>query len=94
MQRRMAGSASERKQRRTFTLSRQAIGYLEVARKEARSPSTSAVLEQIIRERQQQHERRRVNAAITGYYDSLTAEEREENRLWGEFSEDQIAAEE
>ena len=90
---RMARPASARKQRKTFTLSRQAIGYLEAARKEARSPSTSAVLEQIIRERQQQRERQRTNAAITRYYDSLTAEEREENRLWGEFSEDQIGAE-
>jgi hypothetical protein len=34
-----------------------------------------------------------MNAATTGYYDSLTADEREENRLWGEFSEAQIAAE-
>ena len=89
----MTHTASERKQRRTFTLSRQVLGYLEAVRKEARSPSTSAVLEQIIRERQQQHERQQVGAAITRYYDSLTAEEREENRLWGEFSEQQIAAE-
>ncbi len=88
----MARPASDRKQRKTFTLSRQAIGYLEAARKEARSPSTSAVLEKIIRERQQQRERQKTNAAIAHYYDSLTAEEREENRLWGEFSEDQIAA--
>ena len=93
MHKRMTRTALERKQRRTFTLSRQALGYLEAARKEARSHSTSAVLEQIIRERQQQHERQRVSAAITRYYDSLTAEEREENRLWGEFSEQQIAAE-
>jgi len=92
--RRMARPASRRKQRKTFTLSRQAIGYLEAARKEARSSSTSAILEQIIRERQQQRERQRVNAAITCYYDSLTVEEREESRLWGVFSEDQIAAEE
>ncbi len=90
----MTRTAPARKQRRTFTLSRQALGYLEAAKEEARSPSMSAVLEQIIRERQQQSERRRVNAAITHYYDSLTTEEREENRLWGEFSEEQIAAEE
>ena len=90
----MARPGSGRKQRKTFTLSRRAIGYLEAARKEARSPSTSAILEQMILERQQQRERQRTNAAITSYYDSLSAEEREENRLWGEFSEDQIAAEE
>ena len=88
----MAGTASGRKQRKTFTLSRRAIGYLEAVRKEARSRSTSAVLEQIIRERQQQRECERANAAITHYYDSLTTEEREENRLWGEFSEQQVAA--
>lgn len=90
----MPRPAPERKQRKTFTLSRQAIGYLETARKEARSPSTSAVLEQILQERKQQRERQRVEAAISGYYDSLSAKEREENRLWGEFSEQQIAAEE
>lgn len=85
--------ASSRKQRKTFTLSRQAIGYLEAVRKEARSASTSAVLEQMILERRQQRERQKTDTAITRYYDSLTAGEREENRLWGEFSEDQIAAE-
>ncbi len=90
----MGRRASTRKQRKTFTLSRQAIGYLEAARKEAHSPSTSAVLEQIIQERQQQRERQRTSAAIARYYDSLTTGEREENRLWGEFSENQIAAEE
>ncbi len=90
----MPRSATSRKQRKTFTLSRQAIGYLEAARKEAHSPSTSAVLEQMILERQQQRERQRTNAAITRYYDSLTTTEQEENRLWGEFSEEQIAAEE
>jgi len=88
----MARTVAGRKHRKTFTLSRQAIGYLEAARKEARSLSTSAVLEQIIRERQQQRERQKVNAAITHYYDSLTSEEREENRHWGEFSEAQIAS--
>jgi hypothetical protein len=90
----MPRPASDRKQRKTFTLSRQALGFLEAARKEARSPSTSAVLEQIIRDRQQQRERQETNAAISRYYDSLTAEERHESRLWGEFSEEQIAAEE
>jgi len=87
----MARTATERKQRRTFTLSRQAIRYLEAARREARNPSTSAVLEQIIREQQRLRERRKFEAAITHYYDTLTAAEREDSRLWGEFSEQQIA---
>jgi hypothetical protein len=90
----MSGPAARRKQRKTFTLSRQALRYLEAARKEARSRSTSAVLEQIIRERQQQRERERTNAAIARYYDSLTTAEQKESRRWGQFSEDQIAAEE
>jgi polysaccharide biosynthesis transport protein len=51
-----------------------------------------AALEQIIQERQRKRERQKVNAAITSYYDSLTVEERQENWLWGEFSEEQIAA--
>ena len=89
----MRRSPASRKQRKTFTLSRQAISYLEAARKEAHTPSTSALLEQMILERQQQRERQKTNAAITRYYDSLTTTEQEENRLWGGFSEEQIGTE-
>jgi len=45
-----------------------------------------------MQERQSKRERQNVNAAITSYYDSLTVEERQENRLWGEFSEKQLEA--
>ena len=42
-----------RKEKKTFSLSRQAVMYLEAIRKEQRSRSVSAVLEEIIRQQQQ-----------------------------------------
>jgi hypothetical protein len=38
-------------------------------------------------------ERIRMDASISSYYDSLTDEDREQNRVWGAFAESQLPQE-
>ncbi len=83
----MARSAA--KEKRTFSLSREAVGYLhEVAR--ATQKSSSQVIEELIAENKLRAERRRIGHALTSYYDSLTDEEVGQDREWGQFAESQI----
>jgi hypothetical protein len=81
------------KEKKTFSLSRQAVMYLEALRKERRSSSMSSVLEEVIRQQQQTKELERVSASVTRYYDSLTSEEIAEDRAWGDFAATQLPGE-
>ena len=74
------------KEKRTFSLSRESLRYLEKERKQRAAKSMSAVLEDVIRRQQQEEETRRISASITSYYDSLTDEQVAEDRAWGEFA--------
>ena len=82
------------KARKTFSLSREAVGYLESVRKGKKVRSISAVLEDLIRQRREADEMDRLSASISGYYDSLTKDQAAEDRTWGQFSESQFPAEE
>lgn len=79
-----------RKAKRTFSLSRQTVAFLESERKTRRERSLSAVLEEIVRQHQEQKEMERVSAAFTRYYDSLTPSEITEDRAWGDFAATQF----
>jgi len=82
-----------RKERRSFTLSRESVEYLELEQKRRRAPSASSVLDEILRERQQEYERQKLEASMVSYYDSLTDEEMAEDRAWGALGESQISRE-
>ena len=41
----------------------------------------------VIQERQLASEQGRISQNISSYYDSLSVEEQEENRVWGKFAE-------
>jgi Arc/MetJ-type ribon-helix-helix transcriptional regulator len=82
-----------RKARKTFSLSRDTVRYLESLRKERRRGSMSSVLEEVIRQQQQTNEMEKISASVTRYYDSLTAEEIAEDRAWGEFAATQFPSE-
>ena len=79
-----------RKSRKTFSLSREIVNYLESVRKQTKRESMSSVLEDIIRQQQQAKEMERVSAAFTRYYDSMNEEEQSEDRAWGQFAETQF----
>ncbi|MGA8273933.1 MAG: hypothetical protein WB919_20385 [Candidatus Sulfotelmatobacter sp.] len=89
----MPKSSTTRKKKKTFSLSRQAVTYLEALRHEQRGKSVSSVLEEIIRQQQQAKEMERISASVTRYYDSLSAEEIAEDRAWGDFAATQFPSE-
>jgi Tfp pilus assembly protein PilO len=82
-----------RKAKKTFSLSRESVNYLESLRKKTRKGSMSSVLEEVIRQQQQAKEMERISASVTRYYDSLTAEEIAEDSAWGEFAATQFPSE-
>ena len=90
----MPKAPSRRKARKTFSLSRQAVSYLESLRKETRRESMSSVLEDLIRAQQEAKEVERISASFTRYYDSLSPQEQAEDRAWGKFAETQFPTEE
>lgn len=86
----MPKSNSARKAKKTFSLSRESLRYLEAMRRERKNASASSVLDELIRKQQEVKEMERISASIVGYYDSLTGEEVAENRAWGKFAESQF----
>jgi hypothetical protein len=88
--RKSLGTTGTRRAKKTFTLSRESVDFLETERQKRGRESTSVVLEELIRECSQKPDTQKVDAAISAYYDSLTDEECDENRLWAEFAETQF----
>jgi len=82
-----------RKEKKTFSLTRESVSYLESLRKQKKRRSTSAVLEELIRQQRQASEMERISASVTRYYDSLSDEEVAEDRAWGQFAETQFPSE-
>ena len=86
----MSRSAAIGKAKKTFTLTHESVKFLESERRKRGHRSASGVLEELIGECRKSHQTKDIDAAISGYYDSLSDEEREENRRWGEFAESQF----
>jgi len=71
-------------------LTRESVDFLEAERQKRGRESTSVVLEELIRECREKPDTQKIDATISAYYDSLSDEEREENKRWGEFAESQF----
>jgi hypothetical protein len=89
----MPKSSTAPKAKKTFSLSRETVKYLESLRRARKKDSMSSVLEDLIRQQQQAKETERISASVTRYYDSLTPEEAAEDRAWGEFAATQFPSE-
>ncbi len=81
------------KLKRTFSLSHESLNYLEEVRKKKKAPSTSSVLDEMIQERKRLSRRQELGQEITGYYDSLSEDDRKEDNAWGHFGETQFPEE-
>ena len=81
----MHSARNPRKSKRSFTLSPNSVDLLDEIRKERRAASVSAVLEEILQRVRLQRERKRLDAAVTSYYDSLSGADRAEDAAWGDF---------
>lgn len=82
--------AAPRKEKKTYSLSREAIHFVEAIRKERKIDSASSALDELLREQKQAREMEQTSAAITKYYDSLTEQETEEDHAWGKAAESQF----
>jgi len=74
------------KEKKSFTLSRSSVAFLERLRKEKKTASTSQVLDELIGDADARRQLEAYEQAVTAYYDSLTDEERKEQRAWGELA--------
>ena len=86
----MAGHRAAKKEKKTYSLSKQSVAYLEDTAKRQQKGSVSQVLDELIQEKKLEAERARIDSQISAYYDSLSDDEREQNRAWGEFAEGEL----
>lgn len=88
----MSSRTSDRKVRKTVTLSPQSTKFLEKVRKERKAKSTSAALDEVLREAEAAQRLQAYGAEVIAYYDSATEEDMAEERAWGEFAERSFVA--
>jgi uncharacterized membrane-anchored protein YjiN (DUF445 family) len=77
---------SQRKAKKSFTLSVESVAFLEEMQKKSSAESVSAILEEIIQAIRREEQRAATDRAMTDYYDSLSDEEVAEEKQWGEFA--------
>ena len=73
------------KEKKSYTLSSESVKFLEAQREKLQTQSVSAALEEILQAVRRQEAQAAIDDAITKYYDSLTDEEVEEDRQWGQL---------
>ena len=87
-------SKSDRKAKKSYTLSPEIVEFLEAVRKKRHAESVSAILEEILQNVRREHQRASVERAVADYYSSLSDSEVEEHARWGEFALAQFPSEE
>ena len=83
---RTTGGRSNRKAKKSYTLSPESVEFLEAMRKKLRAVSVSSVLEKILQAARDQQGRMSVERAVADYYGSLAPGEVEEQTEWGRFA--------
>jgi len=78
-------SRTEAKAKKSYTLSKDSVAFLESLRKKHGARSVSSVLDDLVQEARREEQKREYEAQVTAYYDSLTDEERQEERGWAEL---------
>jgi hypothetical protein len=81
------------KDKKSFTISRQSVEFLELMRRKRKARAVSAVLEEILQAARREQERQDANLAVTAFYDSLSDDEVKEEAAWGQFALDQLPQE-
>ena len=81
------------KEKKSFTLSRSSVAFLKRLRQERNAPSTSQVLDELIREADASQRLSSAEQAISAYDNSLSHEEKREQEAWGEFAVAQLRQE-
>ena len=73
------------KQKKSYTLSRSSVRFLERLTKETEAPSVSFILDTLIRQAEEQHRRVAIDQAVSDYYSNLSDEDERELSAWGHF---------
>ena len=84
---------TERKAKKSFTLSVESVAFLEEMQSKRSAESVSAILEEIIQAMRREEQRAATERAMKAYYDSLSEEEVAEERQWCEFARRALLAE-
>jgi hypothetical protein len=83
---------TEAKAKKSYTLSKDSVAFLEALRKKHRARSVSSVLDDLVQEARREEQKRAYEAQVTAYYDSFTEEDRAEDRAWGALGAQELAA--
>jgi hypothetical protein len=90
----MRTNKSDRKARKSVKLSQDSVAFLEGIRRQQRSTSISAVLEEVLQTVRREHNRKELEKAVSNYSSSLSSVEATEQTEWGEFAEQQFPRDE
>ena len=82
----MTARATERKIKRSFTLTPEAVAFLSETRKRRRAASDSEALDLLLREHMLTRQREMLDAAVSEYYDSASDEELQEELEWAQMA--------
>lgn len=80
-----------RKVKKSFSISVESDSFIRKSCKERKSSSESETLDALLSELMNIRKQEAIEAAYTDYYDSLGDDQASEQRVWGEFSESQLA---
>jgi len=80
----MTIQATTRKIRRSFTLSPEAVAFVQETRRSSGVRTDSEALESLLHEARSEAKRREIDAACKEYYDTASEEELAEQREWAE----------
>ncbi len=84
---------SQRKERKTYSLSREAVAFIEKTKRERRAASDSSVLEDLIAQAKRQRELEKIHSDIASYYSAKSEQETKEDAGWGRFADSQFPLE-
>ena len=91
---RTTAKSAVRKTKKSYTLSRESVAFLEAMRKQRRATSVSSVLEELLAALRREQRRRDVEQSIAKYYSSMSKDEASEQAHWGSFALEEFLTQE
>jgi hypothetical protein len=82
------------KAKKSYSLSRESVEFLEAIRKKRQVASISAILEEILQNVRREHEQASIERAVAEYYASFSDQVATEQAAWGGFAEQEFPNEE
>lgn len=80
----MTFQATDRKVKRSFTLTKESLAFVHETRRRRRAGSDSEALDLLIKDQMLAAKRQEIDAAFEAYYDTAGDQELEEQRQWAD----------